>query len=201
MEHYYAERPSSKLRLGLIRCRLRDIEFEFITASGVFSRRRIDPGTRLLIESMELPERGRALDVGCGYGPIGIAAAKFRPKLQVWMVDVNERAITLARENARRNRVRNVRILQGHLYEPLRGRRFDVILSNPPFSAGFKRVVKPLVEEAKRHLKTGGSIQLVVRWAKGGKALASLLEKQYGGYTVLAKSGGYRVLKAELKPP
>ena len=93
MEHYYAERPSSKLRLGLIRCRLRDIEFEFITASGVFSRRRIDPGTRLLIESMELPERGRALDVGCGYGPIGIAAAKFRPKLEGWMVDVNERAV------------------------------------------------------------------------------------------------------------
>ena len=201
MEHYYAERPSSKLRLGLIRCRLRGVEFEFITASGVFSRKRIDPGTRLLIESMELPERGRALDIGCGYGPIGIAAAKFRPKLQVWMVDVNERAVTLARENARRNGVRNVRILQGHLYEPLKGRRFDVILSNPPFSAGFKRVVKPLVEEAKRHLKMGGSIQLVVRWAKGGKALASLLEQQYGGYTVLAKGGGYRVLKSELQPP
>ncbi len=201
MEHYFSPQPSSKLRLGLIRCRLRGIEFEFITASGVFSRKRIDPGTRLLIESMELPERGRALDVGCGYGPIGIAAAKLRPKLQVWMVDVNQRAVTLARENARRNGVRNVRILQGHLYEPLGGRRFDVILSNPPFSAGFKKVVESLVEGAKSHLRIGGSIQLVVRWAKGGKALASLLEQHYGGYTVLARGGGYRVLKSELQSP
>jgi 16S rRNA (guanine1207-N2)-methyltransferase len=198
MEHYYSRQPSSPVRLGLIRCSLRGVEFEFVTSSGVFSRRRVDPGTRLLIESMELPERGEALDVGCGYGPIGIAAAKFRPSLGVWMVDVNERAVTLARENVRRNGVENVRILQGHLYKPFRGRAFDVILSNPPFSAGFRKVIEPLVGGARRHLRAGGSIQLVVRSSKGGKALAALLERYYGSYEVLARGGGYRVLKASV---
>ena len=196
-EHYYTKRPTSPQKLGLLRCRLCGHDFEFLTASGVFSHKRIDSGTRLLIESMTLPDTGAALDLGCGYGPIGIAAAKLKPRLQVWMTDVNQRAVALAEENARRNGVENVRILVGSLYEPVEGLSFDVILTNPPISAGIKKVVEPLIEGSVRHLKPGGSFQVVVRTTKGGKSLTSLLEEYYGGFEVVARRGGYRVLKTE----
>jgi len=196
-EHYFSERPTSPPRLGLVRCSLRGVDFEFLTASGVFSHRRIDAGTRLLIESMTLPEGGAALDLGCGYGPIGIVAARLKPRLQVWMTDVNQRAVALAEENALRNGVENVRIVGGHLYGPVEGLSFDVILSNPPISAGMRKAVEPVIEGATRHLKPGGSLQVVVRTTKGGRSLAALLERYFGGFEVVARRGGYRVLKAE----
>ncbi|MFQ6053583.1 MAG: class I SAM-dependent methyltransferase [Candidatus Bathyarchaeia archaeon] len=197
IEHYYSKRPTSHPRLGLLRCRLRGGEFEFLTASSVFSHRRIDAGTRLLIEAMRLPGSGEALDIGCGYGPIGIVAAKLNSGLEVWMTDVNERAVALAKENARRNRVGNVRVLQGSLYEPVEDRAFDVILTNPPISAGLRRVVEPLIEGSVRHLKPGGSLQVVVRTTKGGGSVKRLLERYLGGFEVVARKSGYRVLKAE----
>ena len=196
-EHYYSKRPTSPLRLGLLRCRLRGHDFEFLTASGVFSHKRVDAGTRLLIESMRLPDTGEALDLGCGYGPIGIAAAKLKPRLRVWMTDVNQRAVALAEENARRNKVENVWLLAGSLYEPVGGRSFDVILANPPITAGIRKVVEPLIEGSTKHLKPGGSLQMVVRTTKGGRSLTTLLERYYGGFELVARRGGYRVLKAE----
>jgi len=196
-EHYYTKHPISKPRLGLLRCRLRGHEFEFITSSGVFSYRRIDAGTRLLIESMRLPDSGAALDLGCGYGPIGIAAAKLRPKLLVWMTEVNHRAIALAEKNASRNGVDNVRIIEGPLYEPVEGLIFDAILTNPPISAGMRKAVEPIIEGATRHLRPRGSLQLVVRTTKGGRNLSTLLDRYFGGFEVVARRGGYRVLKAE----
>jgi 16S rRNA (guanine1207-N2)-methyltransferase len=196
-EHYYTKHPISKPRLGLLRCRLRGHEFEFITSSGVFSYRRIDAGTRLLIESMRLPDTGAALDLGCGYGPIGIVAAKLRPQILVWMTEVNHRAIALAEKNASRNGVDNVRIIEGPLYEPVEGLIFDVILTNPPISAGMRKAVEPIIEGATRHLRPGGSLQLVVRTTKGGRNLSILLDRYFGGFDVVARRGGYRVLKAE----
>lgn len=196
-EHYYSERPTSQQRLGLLRCRLRGHDFEFLTASGVFSHKRIDAGTLLLIESMRLPESGAALDLGCGYGPIGIVAAKLKPRLQVWMTDVNQRAVALAEENVRRNGVENVQILRGSLYEPVDGLSFEVVLINPPISAGFRKVVEPMIEGSARHLKPGGSLQIVVRTTKGGSSVTALLEKYIGSLEVVARRGGYRVLKAE----
>ncbi|KON30209.1 hypothetical protein AC482_04420 [miscellaneous Crenarchaeota group-15 archaeon DG-45] len=183
--------------MGLLRCRLLGHDFEFLTASGVFSHTRLDAGTRLLIEAMMLPASGEALDLGCGYGPIGIAAAKLEPRLMVWMTDVNRRAVALAEENVRRNGVGNVRVLTGFLYEPLEGRSFEVILTNPPISAGIAGAVGPLIEGSAAHLNPGGSLQMVVRTAKGGRSVAGLLEKHYGGFEVLARRGGYRVLRAE----
>ena len=196
-EHYYTKHPISKPRLGLLRCRLRGHEFEFITSSGVFSYRRIDAGTRLLIESMRLPDSGAALDLGCGYGPIGIAAAKLRPQILVWMTEVNHRAIALAEKNASRNGVDNVSIIEGPLYEPVEGLIFDAIMTNPPISAGMRKAVEPIIEGATRHLRPRGFLQLVVRTTKGGRNLSLLLDRYFGGFEVVARRGGYRVLKAE----
>ena len=110
----------------------------------------------------------------------------------------SERAVKLAQENLQRNGVVNGVVLKGGLYGPVAGRRFDVVLSNPPFSAGFRSVVGPMVEGAAGHLVKGGSLQVVVRWNKGGRMVGSLMEDVFGGFNVLTRGGGYRVLMSVL---
>ncbi|MCW3986451.1 MAG: class I SAM-dependent methyltransferase [Candidatus Bathyarchaeota archaeon] len=192
-EHYYAKQPKSKPQLGLIRTHLRGHFFEFLTSSSVFSKRRIDLGTRLLIESMILPKKGYVLDLGCGYGPVGIAAATFNSDLHVIMADVNERAVWLAKENAKRNRVDNVEIRHGFLYEPVENAKFAAILCNPPVSAGMQ-IVSPIITDAPKHLRENAVFQMVVRSKIGGKRLLNELKKTLGNVEVLARKSGYRVL-------
>jgi len=192
-EHYYVKQPTSKPTLGLIRTNLRGCFFEFLTSSSVFSKRRIDLGTRLLIESMVLPDKGNVLDLGCGYGPVGVVAAVSNPDLHVVMVDVNERAVKLARENAKRNRADNARVRCGFLYEPVDGMRFEAIFCNPPVSVGMKTVTS-IVTNAPRHLRENGSFQIVVRTKIGGKRLSAELEQGFGNVQVLSRGSGYRVL-------
>ena len=125
---------------------------------------------------------------------MGVVAGRLVPGLEVWMIDVNERAVSLARLNLVRNGVEGAVVLQGDLYGPVEGMRFGVVLSNPPISAGLRRVVGALVEGAVGHLEAGGSLQVVVQSRKGGRALASMMEDAFGGVEVLARGGGYRVL-------
>lgn len=175
---------------------LRGVPFEFLTASGVFSKNRVDLGTRLLIDSMALPESGCVLDVGCGYGAVGIAAATFNSNLRVVMVDVNERAVWLARKNTEINRVSNAEVRRGHLYEPVKDLTFNCILSNPPVSAGME-TVKAIIAEAPKRMSDGALFQMVVKSKIGGKRLQSLFEEAFGNCTVLSRGSGYRVLMSE----
>lgn len=191
--HYFSEKTKVKPKYGVIRVYLRGRYFEFLTSSGVFSHKRIDLGTRLLIESMVLPEEGSVLDLGCGYGSVGIVTATLKPKLKVYMVDINERAVKLARENAKKNLVENVRIMQGFLYEPVKELKFNVILCNPPISAGMK-TVKRIIIEAPAHLKENGMLEIVVRSKIGGKIVKKFMEETFGNVEVHAIQSGYRIL-------
>ena len=195
-QHYFSSVPDSKEKYGLIRTFLRDLPFEFVTASSVFSKKRLDTGTRLLIESMLLPKNGAVLDVGCGYGPVGIACARFNPELRVIMTDVNTRAVHLSRENIARNKVPNAEARLGRLYEPVEGLRFDIILSNPPISAGLDTVQR-LIEGAANFLQPMGTLQVVVRSQISGKKLLSFFQSAFGNFRVLDRKSGYRVLIAE----
>ena len=193
-DHYFSSSPSSDFQKGLIKTFLRGKEYTFLTASGLFSYKRIDNGTRLLVESMKIPEKGSLLDLGCGIGVIGIVAACENNNLDVMMSDVNPRAVMIAGENVNRMGLRNIKVVKGYLYEPFKGMIFDTIVSNPPVSAGMSRVVKPLVRKAPEHLRKGGSIQLVIQSQKGANMLSNFLEKAFGNYEVLSRSGGFRVL-------
>jgi 16S rRNA (guanine1207-N2)-methyltransferase len=194
--HYFTAHPKSKLRLGVIRTHLRGIPFEFMTASGVFSKKRVDLGTRLLIESMIVPKEGYVLDVGCGYGAVGIAAATINPDSYVVMVDVNERAVWLARRNIEINHVSNAEVRSGHLYEPVKGLTFNCVLSNPPVSAGMQ-TVKAIVTQAPKQMTTEALFQMVVKSKIAGKRLRMMFQEAFGNITVLARKSGYRVLMAE----
>ena len=196
LNHYFAEHPKSKMRLGIIHTHLRGIHFEFLSASGVFSKKRVDLGTRLLIESMVLPQEGYVLDIGCGYGAVGIAAAIFNPNLRVIMVDVNERAVRLARQNAEKNYVSNVEVRRGYLYEPVKDLVFNCVLSNPPVSAGME-TVKAIISEAPEHMASKALFQMVVKSKIGGKRLLMVFEEAFGNIEVLARKSGYRVLMSK----
>ena len=195
-EHYFTEKPKSKVDLGIIKTYIRGRLFEFVTASGVFSKTRIDLGTRLLVESMIMPEKGYILDLGCGYGPVGIVSAVFNPKLHVIMTDLNERALWLAKENAKRNKAENIEVRKGFLYEPVKDIKFETILSNPPTTAGMKIVI-PIIEQAPQHLTKNGLLQIVVRSKISGKRLTTTMEKTFGNIKIHARKSGYRVLIAK----
>ena len=193
VEHYFTQRPKSKARYGLIRTCLRGRTFEFLTATGVFSKKRIDLGTRLLIESMVLPKQGLVLDIGCGYGAVGIVAAATRPMLEVYLVDVNRRAVWLAQRNIVNNHVQNAEAKHGSLYQPVKDLTFDCVLSNPPVSAGMQ-TVKGIISEAPTHMADKATFQMVIKSKVAGKRLRDFFEEAFGNVEVSARESGYRVL-------
>ena len=195
-EHYFAAKPKSEVKLGLIQTHLRGLPFEFLTASSVFSKKQVDKGTRLLIENMILPEKGYILDLGCGYGAIGIAAATFNPLSYVIMTDINKRAVNLAKENVERNKVVNVEVKHGYLYEPVEETSFNCVLSNPPVSAGME-TVKAIITHAPKAMTKRATLQMVVRSKIGAKTLPTIFNVTFGNCKVLARESGYRVLIAE----
>jgi len=195
-EHYFAALPKSEAKFGIVHTRLRGETFKFLTASSVFSKKQVDLGTRLLIEAMRLPETGAVLDVGCGYGAVGIVAAASNPRLQVVMTDVNMRAIRLARQNIKINRVRNAEVRYGYLYEPVKDVAFNCVLSNPPVSAGME-TVKAIITEAPNVMESKATFQMVIRSKIGAKTLPPFFNESFGNCTVLARKSGYRVLMAE----
>jgi 16S rRNA G1207 methylase RsmC len=192
-EHYYSEQPKSEAKFGLVQTRLRGKPFEFVTASSVFSTKRIDTGTRILIENMILPNQGYVLDIGCGYGAVGIAAGAFNRKLRVVLTDVNKRAVLIARQNAKRNRVSNVEVKHGNLYEPIQDLTFDCVLSNPPVSAGMQ-TVEALIRGAPAVMTKKATFQMVIRSKIGKKTLPQVITETFSNFEVLAIESGYRVL-------
>ncbi len=197
VEHYFASAPKSEERFGLVRTIICGKSFEFLTASSVFSKRKIDSGTRLLIESMVLPEKGCVLDIGCGYGAVGITVAKLNPNLHVVMTDVNARAVRLAKKNVELNRVTNTEVRYGFFYEPVEDLKFNSILSNPPVSAGME-TVKSIIVGAPSVMAASGSFQMVIRSKIGAKLLPALFDETFGNCEVVARESGFRVLMGKI---
>ena len=191
-EHYFTEEPGSKRSIKEIAVDIRGFSFNFLTDRGVFSRGKLDRGTRLLIEAMELDRVKKILDLGCGYGPIGIVAARIVPQAEIVMVDVNSRACELAFENIKRNRISNAKVMAGHGFEPVQGMKFDLILSNPPIRAG-KSVVFSLITEAKEFLEPDGRLLVVARTKQGSKSILKHMSEVFDTSREIEKGVGYRV--------
>ena len=194
-EHYYTPEPQVKSDKQLIEENIKEKRYTFYTDAGVFSKKGIDFGSRLLIEHMDIPSHSQVLDVGCGYGVIGLAAAIDAAHGKAVMVDVNQRAVDLAIENAHRNQIDNVRIMRSNLFEALSDMKFSHILSNPPIRAG-KQVVHQILEEAKSHLVDGGELWIVMQKKQGAPSALAKLEALYAKVQIVAKSKGYWVIKS-----
>lgn len=194
-EHYYTARPSAGHAESSFTATVRGMEFRFITDAAVFSRERIDFGSALLIETMQVNPADLILDVGCGYGPIGMAAARLAPKGQVYMVDVNERAAGLARRNLVENEVANAEVRVGDGLEPVRGISFDAVVTNPPIRAG-KAVIYQMIDEARQALKPGGSIWIVIQTKQGAPSMKKKLYGLFGNVEDVARQAGYHIFRA-----
>lgn len=198
-EHYYTARPRSRLRSRQFTVLLRGRAWTFESASGVFAHRGLDAGTRLLIDAMQVGRADRILDLGCGYGPLGVVAAGLSPRGRVWLVDANQRAAALALANVRRNRLRNARVLVGDGATAVASGSMDLVLTNPPIRAG-RSVVRGFIEGAWRVLRPSGRLYLVARTAQGAKTLARLIGERFGEARQVAARGGYRVYEARRLP-
>ncbi|WP_123042140.1 class I SAM-dependent methyltransferase [Cohnella candidum] len=196
-DHYYSRRPSVASDRNSIEAELRGFRLKLTTDAGVFSRDSVDYGSRALIAHMDIPAGAKVLDVGCGYGPIGLTAAKLAPSGHVTMVDINERAVELAESNARANGIGNAAFFQSDKLEAVEGRTFDVILTNPPIRAG-KAVVHSIFEESFKHLNSGGALWIVIQNKQGAPSARTKLEELFGEDRVeeVGKDKGFRIYRA-----
>jgi 16S rRNA (guanine1207-N2)-methyltransferase len=196
-EHYYSSNPTTESNPQTWTYQLRGYTFTFTSDSGVFSKNEVDFGTRLLIESFEMPNiEGKVLDVGCGYGPIGLAVAKENPARQVIMVDVNERAVELSKLNAKQNSITNVSVYQSNLFEAIENEIFSVILSNPPIRAG-KKVVHQIFELSYKHLQQQGELWIVIQKKQGAPSAIEKLKSIFPEVEIVTKKKGYFIIKAK----
>ena len=188
-DHYYTEKPLSREDLKKIKISIRGDSFELLSASGLFSKHELDKATQLLIENARI-HGNKVLDLGCGYGVVGIALLRLNPDLSVSFSDVNERALRLTKKNLEKHKLKGA-IIKSDLFENV-AEKFDVILSNPPYAAG-RDVCFKLIEDSYKHLNKKGSLQLVARHNKGGKMLSQKIEEVFGNVKDVAKKGGFRV--------
>jgi 16S rRNA (guanine1207-N2)-methyltransferase len=195
-EPYFAERPRSRSARSELRFLYRGELLAFSVDRGLFSAHGLDPGTALLIENLAVARTDRVLDLGCGWGAVGVAAAKAARDGHVVLTEVNRRAARLARENLERNRVVNAEVRVGPLFEPVGSERFDVIATNPPYRAGRPHVLR-LLAEAPEHLTPSGRLVLVGKGSLGIRYYQDWLAEHWrGGVRVLRRGSGYRVLEA-----
>ncbi len=193
--HYYSNKPDAAHNRQVHEAKLRDASMRFVTDNGVFSKTGVDYGSRVLINAMEIQSTDRILDVGCGYGPMGLAAAKLASAGHVTMIDINERAVELAKENAKLNGIWNVSILQSDLFQSVLDGEFDVILTNPPIRAG-KETVHRIFEEGAKLLVSGGSMWVVIQKKQGAPSAKEKLEQIYSEVIEITKDKGYRIFRA-----
>jgi 16S rRNA (guanine1207-N2)-methyltransferase len=195
-DHYFSEKPAARGGRRLMAVGLRGFALRLLTEAGVFSRERIDRGTRLLIDHFEVCATDRVLDLGCGYGVVGIVAALLAPEGSATLVDINRRAVELARQNVALNNISNAEVLCGDGFAPVRDRTFDLIALNPPIRAGLA-VVHRLIAESRDHLAQAGRFYLVGRTKQGVVRLSQKMSATFGDVCEVAKGGGFRLYRAE----
>ncbi|MFH0402608.1 class I SAM-dependent methyltransferase [Streptococcus sp. A23] len=191
-EMYYEKNPSTAHDIHELRVRLLDTYMTFLTDAGVFSKKMVDYGSQVLLQSLELETGKTLLDVGCGYGPLGLTLAKVF-NVDVTLIDINSRALELAEKNAEKNGV-PATIFQSDLYQAVQG-QFDAVISNPPIRAG-KAVVHQVITGAKEHLKSGGRLTIVIQKKQGAPSAKAIMEETYGNCEIIKKDKGYYILES-----
>ena len=171
---------------------MRGKKLQFKTSSSVFSKEKIDFGTKVLVEAVDVKADEMLLDVGCGYGVIGISLSFFCDTAV--LLDINARACQLSKENIWLNRISNAYVICG---SPPCVSKFEVVAMNPPLRAG-KKVVFQLIEESKACLTSEGRMYLVARTRQGAKSIYAFMEELFSSVSYASLKGGYRVIEANL---
>lgn len=194
MPHYYTNDNVYSNNEYTFRYTFKGIEFSFTSNDGVFSKRRVDFGTNLLINSLEDLSNKKVLDLGCGVGVMGILIAKGFSKTEVMLSDVNEKAIELTNKNISANGVKNAKVVVSSLFDSI-DCAFDVIVSNPPIRAG-KKIVHSVILEGFKHLNKDGFVYVVIQKKQGADSMKKVMEETFGNVQIVNKESGYLVLKS-----
>ena len=196
-EHYYSKKPQVESKPRQFKFTLRGFVLSFETDTGVFSKNEVDFGSRVLIETFEMPNlEGVVLDVGCGYGPIGLSIAKSYADRTIYMVDINERAVTLSKKNAEVNGIQNVHIFESDGLSAVNDVRAAAILTNPPIRAGKDTIFK-FYDEAYERLVESGELWVVIQKKQGAPSTVSKLEEKFSEVEVVEKKKGYWIIRAK----
>ena len=188
MGHYYSEKPKSKSKPKMIEIIIKEETYKFITDRGVFSKNYLDQGTKILLETIDFNKlQGNILDLGCGYGPIGIHIKRVT-NLEVDMIDINERCLSLARENAKNNNV-NVNIFKSDLYGNVIN-TYNYIITNPPIRIGRDKLFE-LLFASFNYLKEAGELWFVINKKQGAKTVFQELLIKYNAKIINKKKGFY----------
>lgn len=193
MSHYYENDPNLKSNIKNIDYTYYGNVINYQVDLGVFSKDRVDFGTNVLLQSLPTFTNEKVLDVGCGYGVIGIAIAKVYLNCDVMMCDVNLRAISLTEKNIKLNNVKNAKVIESNTYENIND-KYDIIITNPPIRAG-KKVVMDICLNAIDHLKEDGKIYIVINKKHGAESLLKNMKERYKNVDILNKKNGYFVIE------
>ena len=193
-DQYYTREPQSASRPVQCGFVWRGREMRFTTDAGVFSKGELDPGSRLLLDALPEEIAGRVLDMGSGWGAIGVTLAARYPEARITMADVNLRALDLCRENLKANHA-EAECLESSGFSALEGRRFDLVVTNPPIRAG-KQVIYAMFADAAKSLNSGGALYLVIRKQQGAESCEKYLKTLYRCVERVDRSAGYWVLRA-----
>ncbi|NVY95980.1 class I SAM-dependent methyltransferase [Lactobacillus sp. DCY120] len=200
-EQYFTAQPNAQHQLREFQFQLLQQDLHFTTDNGVFSKQTIDFGTRVLLEAigLEPAPTGPLLDLGCGYGPIGLTLASLWPQRQVELVDVNQRALALAQQNAQANQIENVRIYPSDAYQSVQRQDYGAIYTNPPLRAG-KKVVTAILTQALQYLRTDGQLWCVIQKKQGAPSYKKMMQVAFGNAQIIKRSKGYYVIKSVKTP-
>ena len=193
-DHYYSASPASEHKYQEARYTYRGEELRFTTDAGVFSRGEVDFGSDVLLRALPEEMQGRVLDLGCGWGAVGVSVGKKYPQCEIVMTDVNERAVSLAESNAQKNGV-SARALISDGLDRVEG-FFDYIITNPPIRAG-KQVIYRLFRDSADRLSPGGQLYLVIRKQQGAESALKYLKTIFSQAEPLEKSGGFWVIRCQ----
>ena len=196
MMQYFENNKNLKSEINKINVNVNDTSFVFYTDNGVFNKKGLDYGTRLLLENIDFTNKKSFLDVGCGCGPIGIYIALQNKSYTVDMIDVNERAIHLCNMAKKENNLDNINIFKSDAYENINN-KYDLILTNPPIHAGKKKVYE-IIENAKDYLNKNGELLIVIRKDQGAKSLINDFKEIYN-FEILNKDKGFYIIKGLTK--
>lgn len=193
MSFYFDKNTDIKSNEKTVHVNINNLMYAFITDNNVFSKKGLDFGTRTMLECLDLKSiNGDVLDFGCGYGPVGIYI-KSNTNSNVDMIDINERAINLAKKNAKLNNV-DVNIFESDIYSNV-SKKYDYIITNPPIRVG-KEILYKILVEAKEHLKENGSLIFVINKDQGAKSTMEYL-KNYYNVNILEKNKGFYVFQCQ----
>ena len=194
MKHYYTENDDLISEPEQFIFNYRGKTLTFVSDNGVFSKKMIDYGSRVLLETISIDSSKKTLlDVGCGYGTFGIALKSVYPFLEIDMIDINDRALNLARENLKLNNV-NANVYLSNTYEKVEN-KYDLIVTNPPIRAG-KEIVTKILVDSKKYLNLNGEIWIVIQKKQGAPSAKKNLESVFKKVDIVIRDKGYYILRA-----